>query len=149
MNSTHTLGDPRLDADHEQLSCLIDALAAATGLGVRQALQALRAHAKEHFDLEDQDLRLMRDGNATCHLDEHAQVLRSLEEVDAIIAEDTTSRESDLLIARLVAELRRWLPEHVQAMDAAVAHFRSRRRLGGAPVMVMPRSTRAIARQAR
>lgn len=145
MNPILTLGDPQLDADHEQLHRLIDALAAAAGGGVRPALQALHAHAKEHFDLEDQDLRLMRDGNATCHLDEHAQVLRSFEEVDAILARDPGSREADLLIAQLVAELRRWLPEHVQAMDAAVAHFRSKRRLGGSPVVIMRKRRRAVA----
>ena len=44
-------------------------------------------------------------------------------------------------LARLTAELRRWLPEHVTAMDAGVAHTRTRSRLGGAPVVLTRRSS--------
>ena len=36
---------------------------------------------------------------------------------------------------------RRWLPEHVTAMDAGVAHTRTRSRLGGAPVVLTRRSS--------
>ena len=80
------------------------------------SLDALQAHASEHFALEDQELRQMRDGNASCHLDEHAAVLKSMDEVRGIVAAGPDSTESAHLVARLTAELRRWLPEHVTAM---------------------------------
>lgn len=105
------------------------------------SLDALQAHASEHFALEDQELRQMRDGNASCHLDEHAAVLKSMDEVRGIVAAGPDSTESAHLVARLTAELRRWLPEHVTAMDAGVAHTRTRSRLGGAPVVLTRRSS--------
>ena len=58
-----------------------------------------------------------------------------------IVAAGPDSTESAHLVARLTAELRRWLPEHVTAMDAGVAHTRTRSRLGGAPVVLTRRSS--------
>jgi predicted AAA+ superfamily ATPase len=56
---------------------------------VLASLDALQAHASEHFALEDQELRQMRDGNAE-HLDEHAAVLKSMDEVRGIVAAGRT-----------------------------------------------------------
>lgn len=130
MTEAPALGDPTLDADHAKLADLVDRLAAAKGADVLASLDALQAHASEHFALEDQELRQMRDGNASCHLDEHAAVLKSMDEVRGIVAAGPDS-----------VELRRWLPEHVTAMDAGVAHTRTRSRLGGAPVVLTRRSS--------
>ena len=167
MTEAPALGDPTLDADHAKLADLVDRLAAAKGADVLASLDALQAHASEHFALEDQELRQMRDGNASCHLDEHAAVLKSMDEVRGIVAAGPDSTESAHLVARLTAELmaldpkqhakmrpypplntlhvtaelRRWLPEHVTAMDAGVAHTRTRSRLGGAPVVLTRRSS--------
>ena len=141
MTEAPALGDPTLDADHAKLADLVDRLAAAKGADVLASLDALQAHASEHFALEDQELRQMRDGNASCHLDEHAAVLKSMDEVRGIVAAGPDSTESAHLVARLTAELRRWLLEHVTAMDAGVAHTRTRSRLGGAPVVLTRRSS--------
>jgi hemerythrin-like metal-binding protein len=119
MTEAPALGDPTPDADHAKLADLVDRLAAAKGADVLASLDALQAHASEHFALEDQELRQMRDGNASCHLDEHAAVLKSMDEVRGIVAAGPDSTESAHLVARLTAESRRWLPEHVTAMDAA------------------------------
>ena len=109
MTEAPALGDPTLDADHAKLADLVDRLAAAKGADVLASLDALQAHASEHFALEDQELRQMRDGNASCHLDEHAAVLKSMDEVRGIVAAGPDSTESAHLVARLTAELRRWL----------------------------------------
>ncbi|PPE68291.1 hemerythrin [Caldimonas thermodepolymerans] len=138
------LGDPKLDADHDEFARHIDALGAARGREALDALRALRAHVAEHFAVEDVELRQMKDGNAACHIDEHAAVLRSLAEVDEILEQAPEAESSDELKEALVAELMRWLPHHVEAMDAAVAHFRAKRRLGGAPV-VLTRPSRSAA----
>jgi hemerythrin len=92
--------------------------------------------------MEDQDLHDMKDGNATCHIDEHAAVLKSLEEVCVHVAPDPASARSRDMLVRLVAELRRWLPVHVLEMDAAVASSRTRKRLGGAPIVLNLRGSR-------
>jgi hemerythrin-like metal-binding protein len=136
MSKNLALGDPKLDSDHNELSRLIEQLATAPPERAVEALRALQRHATEHFTMEDQDLRDMKDGNASCHIDEHAAVLNSLEEVCVHVAPDPASDRSQDMLVRLVAELRRWLPVHVLEMDAAVASSRTKKRLGGAPIVL-------------
>lgn len=136
MTQAPQLGDPTLDADHEILAGLIEQLAAASDDTVLPALEALITHASHHFGIEDEEIRMSKDGNANCHLDEHAAVLKSLRDVREMIARGLEAPRSKLLISRLSAELRRWLPEHVLGMDAAVATARSKKRLGGAPIVL-------------
>jgi hemerythrin len=136
MTSSLALGDPKLDSDHDELNRLIEALAAAPPESVVAALRALQKHATEHFSMEDMDLRDMKDGNASCHIDEHAAVSKSLEEVCVHVAPDPASARAQDMLIRLVAELRRWLPVHVLEMDAGVASSRTKKRLGGAPIVL-------------
>jgi hemerythrin len=139
MTRTLELGDPSLDTEHRELDALITRLADAAAERMLGCLDALTAHATEHFAAEDRDLREMKDGNANCHLDEHAAVLKSLCEVRGLVEADPTSEGSGRLVASLAGELRRWLPEHVLAMDAGIANRRFRRRLGGLPVVLTRR----------
>ncbi|UUZ64578.1 hypothetical protein LP417_06275 [Polaromonas sp. P1-6] len=92
---------------------------------------------------EDADLRRMGGHNATCHLGEHAAVLKSLDEVHSILSDSVTAPElGQRLVVSLTLELQRWLPEHVREMDAGLAAVRSQSRLGGAPVRLarLPRT---------
>jgi hemerythrin-like metal-binding protein len=132
-----TLGDPVLDREHAELQRLIDALHDARPDAALSALDALKAHATSHFGQEDVDLRRLGGANATCHLDEHAAVLRSLDEVRAVLERPQPPAG---VVARLAAELTRWLPEHVQAMDASIASVRTKERFGGVPVQLTRRS---------
>ena len=135
-DSSLTLGDPALDREHAELQRLVVALMQAPADRVPAALDALRAHAGKHFELEDADLRRVGGANATCHLDEHAAVLRSLDEVREVLARPEPPLD---MIPRLAAELMRWLPEHVQVMDAGIASVRTKERLGGAPIQITRR----------
>lgn len=126
-----------MDADHRRFGDLIEGLATASQSEAVDHLQRLRDFATEHFGVEDEELRQMSDSNASCHLDEHAAVLKSLNQV-AEILKNEPSRGGGL-IPGLVREFRRWLPEHVGSMDAAVAIARTKRRHGGAPVIIMRR----------
>jgi hemerythrin len=133
------LGDPVLDQDHAELLRLIHRLREAPLDKAHPALNELKAHAAKHFEVEDADLRRLRDGNSKCHLDEHAAVLRSLGEVSEVLARPAPTSEIEgrqSMLSRLATELMRWLPEHVLQMDAAVASFRTKERLGGAPVVI-------------
>ena len=132
-----TLGDPALDQEHAQLQRLIEELLQASPAGAIEARPRLKAHAAIHFELEDEDLRRIGDPNATCHLDGPAAVLRSLDEVTAVLA-GTPPRPVDLA-SRLATELLHWLPEHVQVMDAGIASARTHERFGGAPVQIKRR----------
>ena len=131
-----TLGDPILDQEHAELQRLIEALRQAPPAETLAALDALKSHAAAHFGQEDVDLRRLGGANATCHLDEHAAVLRSLDEVRELLER---SQPPAGLVERLTAELVRWLPEHVQAMDASIASVRSKERFGGAPIQISRR----------
>jgi hemerythrin len=132
------LGDSMLDRDHAELSRLVQALLTASGGAAVAALDALRVEAGEHFDREDADLRRLGGNNAACHLDEHAAVLLSLDEVRAILCGAATPPEmAQRLIASLALELQRWLPEHVSEMDAGLAAVRSRSRFGGVPLRLV------------
>ncbi len=139
MATTHTmtLGDPTLDSDHDELLRLSDRLKDVAGRDQQlSALDAVIAHAVRHFAVEDRELREMTHGNVQCHIDEHVNVLQSLNEVRALLTSGTDAAGNSRLLRELAAELLRWLPDHVHEMDAAVAAFRTKRRFGGSPVQV-------------
>ena len=140
MNHPLTLGDSVLDEDHLRLEDLVLQLRDAPLDEVSRRLEAVREHASRHFALEDIELRAMADGNTKCHLDEHAAVLNSLDEVMVVLTQvDVAAEKKALLINRLATELHVWLPGHVHEMDAGVASHRSKQRFGGAPVKIARR----------
>ena len=140
MNHPLTLGDSVLDEDHLRLEDLVLQLRDAPLDEVSRRLEAVREHASRHFALEDIELRAMADGNSKCHLDEHAAVFISLDEVMVVLTQvDVAAEKKALLINRLATELHVWLPGHVHEMDAGVASHRSKQRFGGAPVKIARR----------
>ena len=65
-----------------------------------------------------------------CHVDEHAAVLKSVDEVVALVA------AGNLAIGRdLAGELVRWFPEHTHHMDQSLSAWLCRRSTGGAPLL--------------
>jgi hemerythrin len=136
------LGDAMLDRDHAELLRLMQALLAESGGASVAALDALRSECREHFGREDADLRRLGGNNAACHLDEHAAVLQSLDEVHSILCDVATPPEAaQRLVASLSLELLRWLPEHVSEMDAGLAAVRCRSRFGSAPLTLVRRTS--------
>lgn len=76
---------------------------------------------------------------AQCHIDEHAAVLKSVEQVLALLREGR-----DPAIARSLAEeLARWFPGHADYMDAPLSQWMVKRRHGGAPVVIKRNVSRA------
>jgi hemerythrin len=66
-----------------------------------------------------------------CHIDEHAAVMQSVHEVQGLLA------QGDATICReLVAQLADWFPKHADQLDSALAHWMTKKRLGGKPVVV-------------
>ena len=139
MDFSIHLGAPELDDAHERIHGLILQLRNTSPSVAVGTLALLRADACAHFNAEDEDLRSMKDGNASCHIDEHAAVLKSLDEVAHALANSAIPEEFKAqLVRRLTDELLRWLPEHVNEMDVAIAAHRTRRRYGGAPMRIAP-----------
>ena len=132
------LGDAELDDDHDRFHTLVEHLQLSVSRAAQLAsVDALRLHAGAHFATEDAQLRAMGGGNAQCHLDEHAAVLKSLDDVRRVLLGDGHSVQTkQTLVQRLGEQLADWLPYHVQEMDAAVATARARARFGGAPVHI-------------
>ena len=146
--SSLALGDPRLDRDHAELQRLAGQLAQARNRDeVTAALDALARHCAAHFATEDEDLRRMQgNDDAVCHIDEHAAVLKSLDEVKAWIDRNEDVVRMVNIVQSLCAELERWLPEHVHYMDAAVAAYRGKNRFGGVPIVFPSRSPKTNGR---
>lgn len=125
------VGLAAIDRMHEEFAVCVNALAAAPDGAAASALQALRHHLDAHFSMEE---RLMDEHcfpARGCHADEHARVLASVEEVQALVA------GGDYAVARELAQaLIEWFPGHSDHLDSAVAIWIVRRQTQGAPVVL-------------
>jgi hemerythrin len=73
-------------------------------------------------------------GSAGCHIDEHAAVLRSLDEVRTMLADGRTE-----VVRSFARALVDWFPEHVRVMDQGLARWLVQRKLGASPVVIRRR----------
>ena len=129
--ATFALGFGEMDDTHREFVDLVDTLLTCGDDAVDAALQALAAHLERHFEEERQWMLRTAFPSAQCHLDEHAAVLKSLGEVEAVV------REGRLEVARAFARaLAGWFPEHTQAMDMGLAKWMVKQRLGGEPLLI-------------
>jgi len=119
---------PMDDVHREFLDC-VNVLIACDEVGLQAALDAFSAHAVAHFGEEDRLMAATTYASAGCHVDEHAAVLKSLDEVQQALTNGNRS-----VVRRFAGELARWFPEHAAAMDHGLARWVVQQRLGGAPV---------------
>ncbi len=118
-----------MDATHEEFVERVEALLTAGNENVGGALAALAEHLRHHFEEESRWMTSTGFPSASCHLEEHAAVLRSVDEVQSLVA------AGNLQIARQLAfELTRWFAEHTDALDRGLAKWMVKARLGGEPV---------------
>lgn len=125
------LGYGPMDAVHEEFVHCVTALQQAPDERLPELLQALRTHAQSHFGDEDRWMTDTEFPARECHINEHAAVMQSIEEVQALLATGQTE-----VCRRLAHELARWFPGHADYLDAALAHWMCKRRLGGKPVVL-------------
>ena len=108
---------PAMDDTHREF---VDLLAAVNGAADDSLLthwSALVEHTDDHFTREDRWMQATRFAAGNCHSQQHQQVLN--------IMRDGTerARKGRLVELRLMAaELAVWLPQHIDAMDAGLAH---------------------------
>ncbi len=125
------LGYGPIDAVHEEFVNLLGRLQAADDAALPALLDQFADHLARHFDMEN---GLMVDNEfppRQCHIDEHAAVMHSVHEVQGLLA------QGDATICReLVAQLADWFPKHADQLDSALAHWMTKKRLGGKPVVV-------------
>ena len=126
------LGHAPIDATHREFVEIVGALQSAADERLSEGLAALEAHARRHFGDEDRWMLETGFPPRDCHVDEHAAVLRSIEQVRDHVAATGDPTE----IRRLADALADWFPGHADWLDSALAHWLCKRALGGKPVVV-------------
>lgn len=130
-NDALLLGHQRMDGVHEEFVVLLARVQAADDTEILGLFEELAAHTREHFELENQWMRETNFPPRDCHMDEHAAVLRSIEQVRAVAAQGDLEE-----VRRLAAALAGWFPGHADYLDSALAAWLCHRRHGGIPVVV-------------
>ena len=130
----YALGHLSMDDTHREFVECVDALLTTTDDNLAAALEAFAGHALRHFGEEDDAMRETAYGSAGCHIDEHAAVLRSLDEVRTALAEGRPQ-----VVRSFARALTDWFPEHVRVMDQGLARWLIQRQLGAAPVVIRRR----------
>ena len=131
--STHValLGFAAMDKIHAEFDELLSSAANVAPGDWIPILSAIDAHLREHFEAEDKWMIETDFPPRDCHMDEHAAVLHSSQEVlEAARAGDTTHVRS------FVDELVRWFPGHADYLDSALAVWMCKRQFGGRPVVL-------------
>ena len=135
-NDAYGLGHPGMDATHREFVACVAAMLDADDGALAAALEVFGAHARRHFAEEDRQMAVTRYGSAGCHVDEHAAVLKSLDEV-----RDALARGRHEVVRSFARALADWFPEHARVMDQGLARWLIERELGGAPVRILRKST--------
>jgi hemerythrin-like metal-binding protein len=125
------LGYQPMDATHEEFVLRVAALQQATDAELPARLEPFAEHAVRHFGEEDRWMEQTQFPARECHIDEHAAVLKSVREVQALLAQGHTGP-----CRRLAQELAQWFPGHADYLDSALAHWMCKQRLGGKPVVI-------------
>lgn len=128
------MGHGPMDELHEEFVELIALLQTAEDSELPGLLQAMEAHLQHHFAEEDQWMLSSGFPPRDCHIDEHAAVLKSVAEVRVKLAEGNVALCRDLTKA-----LVDWFPGHATHLDSALAHWLSKQRFGGKPVVIRRR----------
>lgn len=125
------LGEPQMDRVHQEFVDLVVRMQQAPDDELAPLLEAFASHTRAHFEMENQWMRDTAFPPRDCHIDEHAAVLKSVDEVRALVAQGNTA-----ICRSLIGELVRWFPSHAHHLDSALAHWMSKLRTGGKPVVI-------------
>lgn len=130
-NDSLLLGYTPMDLVHQEFVQCVANLQQARLDDLPACLDALALHLKAHFDEEDRWMEETQFPARGCHIDEHAAVLQSVHQVQALLAQGDVA-----VCRRLAEELARWFPGHADYLDSALAHWLCKQRLGGKPVVI-------------
>ena len=125
------LGYRPIDETHEEFVDLVRQMDAAADPDLAPLLALFAEHAKAHFDLENKLMVETEFPPRDCHIDEHAAVMKSIEEVLDLVNQGQYAYGRSL-----IDELIRWFPSHADHLDSALAHWMCKRSLGGKPVVL-------------
>jgi len=126
------LGLPAMDATHREFVECVAALQAAPDAELPGRLEDFARHTVTHFAQEQQWMDSTEFPAAQCHADEHAAVLASVREVQALLQQGGNPQ----VVRDLTQALVDWFPGHADYMDASLSQWMSKRSRGGAPVVL-------------
>ena len=125
------LGEPQMDRVHQEFVELVARMERAGDDELAPLLEEFATHTRAHFEMENQWMTETAFPPRECHIDEHAAVMKSVDEVRVLLA------QGNIAICRgLIQELVRWFPSHAHHLDSALAHWVSKLRTGGKPVVI-------------
>jgi hemerythrin len=131
------LGHGAMDATHREFVDLVAALSRAEDGRLAGLLDTFIAHTEEHFSAEDRWMVQSAFPAADCHRDEHAAVLATVHTARRKLAQGDAT-----LCRRVVSELIRWFPAHVEQLDSALAQWLCKRQHAAVPLVLRRGVTR-------
>src|SRR3954468_16476715 len=119
-NDMFLLGYGPMDDTHREFVDIVNALLSAPEAELPGHLEAFARHAESHFEQEREWMESTEFPARGCHIDEHNAVMKSVRDVQEIVA------KGDLAEARALAKaLADWFPGHADYMDSALSHWMS------------------------
>ena len=125
------LGYAPIDHIHAEFETIVERATYCSDEDFPQRLDEVVQHLREHFAQEDRWMQETDFPPGDCHRDEHATVLRSADEVQAL--EGARRIEVGRIFVR---ELVAWFPGHAAYLDSALAAWMCKREHGGKPVVL-------------
>ena len=129
-SDVYLLGYPPMDETHREFVTLVDALL-SDGADASGLLARFAEHAERHFSQEREWMESTDFPAAECHANEHQAVMNSVQGVLAEVQSGDASR-----VPSLAQALKDWFPGHADYMDASLAQWLAKRRMGGVPVVL-------------
>lgn len=126
------LGFGAMDDTHREFVACVAALQQASDEELVARLADFERHAVAHFDQEGQWMTSTDFPARQCHMDEHAAVLASVREVQALLSQGVAPQVARDLTQALVD----WFPGHADYLDASLSQWMSKRTHGGTPVVL-------------
>lgn len=128
--SVPPVGESAIDEMHDEFARILDRAIDAADDQVTTVLQQIASHCGEHFAFEEEMMRRYNYPGWECHAQEHASVLAS------VCGVTRRAEQGDVAPGRtLTRALAQWFPAHSQHLDSALAHWMSKQRWGGKPVV--------------
>jgi hemerythrin len=135
------LGFALMDEVHKEFIQFAGRLLKAPQAELSVALDEMAVHLDRHFGLEDKWMRETEFPPRDCHIDEHAAVMKSVREVQALLAsaDENGSEQAHFTARSLAVALQDWFPGHATHLDSALSHWMCKQRHGGKPVVLRRR----------
>ncbi|MGV8804147.1 MAG: bacteriohemerythrin [Polaromonas sp.] len=130
-NDQFLLGYTPIDQVHEEFVDLIGQMQRAADNELPPLLTQFSVHLQHHFDMENAWMLSTDFPPRQCHIDEHAAVMQSVHEVQALLVQGNVT-----ICRELVEQLAQWFPKHADQLDSALAHWMFSKTMGGKPVVL-------------